>query len=87
MLSFGRRKTISNLTVAKKQSCWRYFGQKTHFARGRCCANLQRKKTTLVKINGIGEYALKHLFDSSNVLKAKQELDYIQENNIQYSYF
>ena len=32
-------------------------------------------------------HALKHLFDSSNVLKAKQELDYIQENNIQYSYF
>ena len=47
----------------------------------------KEKKTTLAKINGIGEYALKHLFDSSNVLKAKQELDYIQENNIQYSYF
>ena len=47
----------------------------------------KEKKTTLAKINGIGDHVLKHLFDSSNVLKAKQELDYIQENNIQYSYF
>ena len=47
----------------------------------------KEKKTTLAKINGIGDHGLKHLFDSSNVLKAKQELDYIQENNIQYSYF
>ena len=45
----------------------------------------KEKKTTLAKINGIGDHVLKHLFDSSNVLKAKQELDYIQENNIQYS--
>ena len=47
----------------------------------------KEKKTTLAKINGIGDHVLKHLFDSSNVLKAKQELDYIQENNIQYPYF
>ncbi len=47
----------------------------------------KEKKTTLAKINGIGDHVLKHLFDTSNVLKAKQELDYIQENNIQYSYF
>lgn len=41
----------------------------------------------LAKINGIGNHVLKHLFDSENVKLAAQELKYIQENKIAYSYF
>lgn len=41
----------------------------------------------LSKINGIGNHVLKHLFDSENVKLAAQELKYIQENKIAYSYF
>ncbi|QNM85207.1 DNA-protecting protein DprA [Polaribacter pectinis] len=45
------------------------------------------KATTLSKINGIGNHVLKHLFDTKNVKSAEQELKYIQDNKIDYSYF
>ncbi len=47
----------------------------------------KEKKTTLAKINGIGNHVLNHLFDTTNILKAEQEFQYIQEKNLQYSYF
>ena len=47
----------------------------------------KEKSATLQKINGIGSHAIKHLFDTENILKAKQELAYIKKNKIQYSYF
>lgn len=47
----------------------------------------KEKKTSLEKINGIGNHVLKHLFDKENILKAEQELAYIKKNNIKYSYF
>lgn len=47
----------------------------------------KEKAAVLSKINGIGSHTLKHLFDTKNIELALQELKYIQENNIQYSYF
>ena len=47
----------------------------------------KEKATHLSKINGIGNHVLKHLFDKENVKLAEQELKYIQENSISYSYF
>ncbi|QTE21527.1 DNA-processing protein DprA [Polaribacter cellanae] len=47
----------------------------------------KEKPTTLSKINGIGNYALKHLFDEKNVKSAEQELKYLQDHKIDYSYF
>ena len=47
----------------------------------------KEKKTTLAKINGIGNHVLKYLFDSQNIVKAEQELAYIKKNKSQYSYF
>ena len=47
----------------------------------------KEKASTLEKINGIGAYALKHLFDKKNIEFAEQELNYILKNNIEYSYF
>ena len=47
----------------------------------------KEKPATLSKINGIGNHVLKHLFDTKNIKLAEQELKYIQENNISYSYF
>jgi len=47
----------------------------------------KEKATVLSKINGIGAHALKHLFDADNIKLAVQELAYIKENNIAYSYF
>lgn len=54
---------------------------------GDVCQIFKEKATVLSKINGVGNYALKHLFDEENVKLAEQELKYIQENNISYSYF
>ena len=42
---------------------------------------------SLQKINGIGSHVTKHLFDITNLKRAEEELQYIQKNNIQYSYF
>ncbi|MDA9339463.1 DNA-processing protein DprA [Polaribacter sp.] len=47
----------------------------------------KEKKATLAKINGIGNHVLTHLFDATNILKAKQELEYIQEHNVEHAYF
>ncbi|QTD36318.1 DNA-processing protein DprA [Polaribacter batillariae] len=47
----------------------------------------KEKPTSLAKINGIGNYVLKHLFENKNIEFAEQELKYIQDNKIDYSYF
>ncbi|AUC85483.1 DNA-protecting protein DprA [Polaribacter sp. ALD11] len=47
----------------------------------------KEKASNLSKINGIGKHVLKHLFDEENVKLAEQELKYIQENDLAYSYF
>ncbi|MCI2228640.1 DNA-processing protein DprA [Polaribacter sp. MSW13] len=47
----------------------------------------KEKPAILQKINGIGSHALSHLFDVKNIELATQELSYIKENNIAYSYF
>lgn len=47
----------------------------------------KEKPSTLQKINGIGNHALKHLFDERNLKAAAIELKYIQENKIEFSYF
>ena len=46
-----------------------------------------QKTSTLEKINGIGSHALKHLFDKKNLETAQNELKYIRENNISFTYF
>nr|WP_299031844.1 DNA-processing protein DprA [uncultured Tenacibaculum sp.] len=45
------------------------------------------KKNVLHKINGIGTHVTQHLFDDNNLKRAEEELNYIQQNNITFSYF
>ena len=47
----------------------------------------KEKAASLSKINGIGNHVLKHLFDAKNIKSAAQELKYMQENAVAYSYF
>ena len=47
----------------------------------------KEKSAILQNINGIGSHGLKHLFDEKNLKAAEQELNYIKNNNIKYSYF
>ena len=48
---------------------------------------LTEKRQTLEKINGIGSFMLKNLFNSVNLKEAEKELKYIQKNNIEILYF
>jgi DNA processing protein len=45
------------------------------------------KKQHLLKIDGIGDIKLKGLEDPGYIKLAEEELQYIEENNIQFSYF
>ena len=47
----------------------------------------KEKATTLQKINGIGTHITNSLFDQKNLNLAEKEYEYIQQNNIKYSYF
>ena len=48
---------------------------------------LTAKQYTLEKINGIGSFTLKNIFDSVNLKEAEKELQYIQKNKIGTFYF
>jgi DNA processing protein len=50
-------------------------------------AVLNEKKNNLLKIDGIGSITINGLFDSRHIDEAKNELRFIKENNIEYSYF
>lgn len=44
-------------------------------------------KNALLKIDGIGEFLLKNLWNKEPLKKAEEELNYIEKNNLQYAYF
>jgi DNA processing protein len=47
----------------------------------------KEKAISLSKINGIGNHVLKNLFNEENLKLATQELKYIKDNAVSYSYF
>jgi len=47
----------------------------------------KEKKTTLLKIPGVGTHMLEYLHDKSNKLRAEEELSYIHDKGIDYTYF
>ena len=48
---------------------------------------LNEKRFILEKINGIGTFTIKHLFDKENLIDAEKELEYLKKNNIESYYF
>jgi len=50
-------------------------------------AVFKEKKSNLLKIDGIGTITIEGLFDSIHFEEAENELHFIKENNITYSYF
>lgn len=47
----------------------------------------KEKKNILQKVSGIGGYAIQNLLDDTNQELAEKELEYINKNKIQFSYF
>ncbi|MFX0555983.1 DNA-processing protein DprA [Maribacter sp. CXY002] len=45
------------------------------------------KRNHLLKIDGIGTHTIKHLFDVEHLEAAEEELQFIEANNIKYTYF
>lgn len=50
-------------------------------------AVLKEKKQRLLKIDGIGEFVLRNLFDSHHLSEAEKEIAFIEQNDIKVSYF
>ncbi|MDV7186483.1 DNA-processing protein DprA [Lutibacter sp. TH_r2] len=48
---------------------------------------LNEKKQILEKINGIGAFTIRHLFDKKNLIEAEKELKYLQKNKVEINYF
>ncbi len=54
---------------------------------GSAIATFEEKKQNLLKIDGIGTYALQNLNDSEHLDAAYEEFNFISKNKIAYSYF
>ena len=80
-------KLLAVLRLQKSKAIGDILAKKLIVNVGDVAQIFKEKSTTLQKINGIGNHAIKHLLDSKNILAAEQELAYIQKNNIGYTYF
>jgi DNA processing protein len=80
-------KLLAVLRLQKSKAIGDILAKKLIVTVGDVAQIFKEKSATLQKINGIGNHAIKHLFDCKNILLAEQELTYIKKNNIQYSYF
>src|SRR5690606_29434157 len=54
---------------------------------GSARAVFQEKKSSLLKIDGIGNFKLQHLFDKDHLKAAEKELEYIEKHHIKYFYY
>ena len=80
-------KLLAILRLQKSKAVGDVLSKKLILNIGDVAQIFKEKPTSLSKINGIGNHVLKHLFDTKNVKLAEQELKYIQDNSIAYSYF
>jgi DNA processing protein len=87
LLSLKEEKLLAILRLQKCKAIGDILAKKLIVNVGDVQQIFKEKAATIQKINGIGSYVLKHLFDSKNIELATQELAYIKNNNIGYSYF
>ncbi|MGK0411949.1 MAG: DNA processing protein [Polaribacter sp.] len=80
-------KLLAILRLQKSKAIGDILAKKLIVHIGDVAQIFKEKTATLQKINGIGNHVLKHLFDKNNAQLAEQELRYIQENKIKFSYF
>ena len=80
-------KLIAILRLQKAKAVGDILAKRLIVTTGNVEQIFKEKQQTLQKINGIGSYVLRHLFDKKNLIKAQKEIAYLQENKIKYSYF
>lgn len=82
-----KEKLLAVLRLQKTKSVGDILAKKLIVATGSVEQIFHEKSSNLLKINGIGTHIIHQLLDKKNENLARQELDYIVKNNIQYSYF
>lgn len=82
-----KEKLLAILRLQKSKAIGDILAKKLIIAVGDVEQLFKEKPTTLQKINGIGSFAIQHLFDKENIKLAEQELAFIEKNNYQTIYF
>ena len=82
-----KEKLLAILRLQKTKAVGDILAKKLIAATGDVRQIFKEKTSTLLKINGIGTHITNQLFDSKNKFLAENELEYIQQNNIETSYF
>ena len=80
-------KLLATLRLQRSRAIGDVLAKKLIVATGGAENVFEEKPAILEKINGVGSYAIRHLFDKKNILKAENELNYIRKNDIKYTYF
>jgi DNA processing protein len=82
-----KEQLLAILRLLKTKAVGDILAKKLIVATGDVCQIFEEKSTVLTKINGIGTHITKQLFDKKNIQLAEQELAYIEQSNIDYTYF
>tara|TARA_R110002073_G_scaffold325056_1_gene503605 strand:+ start:44375 stop:45475 length:1101 start_codon:yes stop_codon:yes gene_type:complete len=81
------KEILAVLRLQKTKSVGDILSKKLIATVGSAQQIFEEKKNTLQKIHGIGSFSIENLLDERNQKLAEKELDYINKNNISYSYF
>lgn len=87
MLEMKDEMLLAALRLQKSKAIGDILAKKLIVNVGNVAQLFNEKPSTLEKINGIGAHAIKHLFDKENLTCAENELKYIRDNGISYTYF
>ncbi|WGH74498.1 DNA-processing protein DprA [Tenacibaculum tangerinum] len=80
-------KLLAMLRLQATKNIGAVLAKKLITATGSVTQVFREKRNNLHKINGIGTHVTQHLFDEDNLKRAEKELNYIQQNNLDFSYF
>lgn len=82
-----KEKLFAILRLQKVRSIGDILAKKLIATTGDVEMLFEEHPNTLQKIHGIGTYTIQQLLDESNLKTVEKELRYIEDNNIEYSYF
>ena len=80
-------KLLAILRLQKSKAVGDILAKKLIVATGDVEQIFKESSGKIQKINGIGQHVANHLFDVNNLKLAEKELNYINKNNIAFSYF
>ncbi|NCT10780.1 MAG: DNA-protecting protein DprA [Flavobacteriia bacterium] len=87
LYNLKKEKILAILRLQKSKAIGDILAKKLIVAVGDIEQLFNEKPASLQKINGIGSFAIQHLFDKQNIKLAEQELDFIEKNNYEVVYF